>query len=91
MLYTSLSCENLPGICEFDTRGGVPGGVPAAPVHHQAYFYEWPVVNQRRVMYKQKKPKGIFKRKKNGDHYGGFFERYPSQVETGPTKIGHTE
>ena len=76
MLYTSLSCENLPGICEFDTRGGVPSG----PVPHQAYFYEWPVVNQRRVMYKQKKPKGIFKRKKNGDHYPGFFERYGTQL-----------
>ena len=70
MLYTSLSCENLPGICEFDTRGKVPV--------QQAYFSEWPLVNHhRRPMYKPKKPKGMFKRKKIGDHYSGFYERYP--------------
>ena len=78
MLYTSLSCENLTGIPEYDFRGH--GG--HMPVHH-ARFSEWPLVSvgpgplvSRRPLYRPKKSsKGMFKRRRIIDPYGGHFER----------------
>ena len=72
MMYASHSCENLSRIHDYDMRG--VGGTPV----QQAYFSEWPIVNphHRRVMYKPKKSKGMFKRKRSNEHYhGGFYER----------------
>ena len=61
MLYTSLSCENLASDLEFR-------GLPVPLLHPLPS-------DQRRVMYKPKKSKGIFKRKKNKEQPGGFYDR----------------
>jgi len=61
MLYTSLSCENLAS--EFDIRG-----LPVPILHPLPQ-------DPRRVVYKPKKSKGIFKRKKNKEQPGGFYDR----------------
>ena len=61
MLYTSLSCENLAS--EFDIRG-----IPVPVLHPLPQ-------DPRRVVYKPKKSKGIFKRKKNKEQPVGFYDR----------------
>ena len=82
MLYTSLSCENLSGIPEYDwpAHGG------PLPFRHPM-ISEWPLISagpgplvSRRPVHRPKKlPKGMFKRRKILDPYGGHFERYLSE------------
>ena len=77
MLYSSLSCENLPSESQFDLRG-----VPL-PVLQPSYISDWPPVlsdhrRTERAPYKPSKYKGIFRRKKNKEHHAGFYDRYVS-------------
>ena len=83
MLYTSLSCESLPRISEFDLRpghGGHAGHGGQVPLQWP-HFSEWPPLHpvhrrQHQLVYKPKKAsKGMFKRKKNAEVYGGYLER----------------
>ena len=81
MLYSSLSCENLPSQSQYDLRG-VPLHGPL-PVYQPGYISDWPPVlsDTRRSHYKPSKYKGMFKRKKNKEVHGGFYDRY---VSSGP-------
>ena len=79
MLYSSLSCENLPTQSQFDLRG-VPLHGPL-PVLQPGYISDWPPVlsdSRRSGLYKPSRYKAIFKRKKNKEPHGGFYDRYVS-------------
>ena len=84
MLYTSLSCESLHKVAQFDPRGQAPPYQQQYHHHQHPIFYsDWPPVNTSRQrphqdMFKHKKHKpGIFKKRKPAtEHYGAAFERY---------------
>ena len=63
MLYSSLSCENLSSHSQYDLRG-----LPLPVLQ--------PPLDRRPSHSKQNKYKGIFKRKKNKEHFGGLYDRY---------------